>query len=237
MTDIIATDAQKQEIESPIVNLFELEYGSNRYYFHEGLSDSLASIQFRDKTAPYTVRTYSAIPIDLSGMEVSADGASNRPELTIANVTSDLKDTLGITLYKQLVGAKLIKRQTLEKYLVGEPQDSGTSNPPIEFNTVSYRIDRVSSETNLFVTFELAALYDLQGIKLPRRLAVGKFCSWVYQGEQINGVGGCTWNVSGFLPYVSEDATVAKNHFIYFDERSEERRVGKECRSRWSPYH
>ena len=23
----------------------------------------------------------------------------------------------------------------------------------------------------------------------------------------------------------------------YFDERSEERRVGKECRSRWSPYH
>src|SRR5256885_14391599 len=23
----------------------------------------------------------------------------------------------------------------------------------------------------------------------------------------------------------------------YFEERSEERRVGKECRSRWSPYH
>ena len=25
--------------------------------------------------------------------------------------------------------------------------------------------------------------------------------------------------------------------FFFFDERSEERRVGKECRSRWSPYH
>ena len=24
---------------------------------------------------------------------------------------------------------------------------------------------------------------------------------------------------------------------IPYDERSEERRVGKECRSRWSPYH
>ena len=24
---------------------------------------------------------------------------------------------------------------------------------------------------------------------------------------------------------------------LYLDERSEERRVGKECRSRWSPYH
>ena len=30
--------------------------------------------------------------------------------------------------------------------------------------------------------------------------------------------GGCTGNVCGF-------------------DRSEERRVGKECRSRWSPYH
>ena len=25
--------------------------------------------------------------------------------------------------------------------------------------------------------------------------------------------------------------------FENFEERSEERRVGKECRSRWSPYH
>ena len=30
-----------------------------------------------------------------------------------------------------------------------------------------------------------------------------------------------------------------KYRFLLFDEkkRSEERRVGKECRSRWSPYH
>ena len=28
-----------------------------------------------------------------------------------------------------------------------------------------------------------------------------------------------------------------RNFSKYQDERSEERRVGKECRSRWSPYH
>ena len=27
------------------------------------------------------------------------------------------------------------------------------------------------------------------------------------------------------------------NRKIHKDDRSEERRVGKECRSRWSPYH
>ena len=32
-------------------------------------------------------------------------------------------------------------------------------------------------------------------------------------------------------------AVVARAEFIPGGQRSEERRVGKECRSRWSPYH
>ena len=30
---------------------------------------------------------------------------------------------------------------------------------------------------------------------------------------------------------------VRKRPSMYIGDRSEERRVGKECRSRWSPYH
>ena len=33
------------------------------------------------------------------------------------------------------------------------------------------------------------------------------------------------------------DLPKAKEHLAVLDKRSEERRVGKECRSRWSPYH
>ena len=38
---------------------------------------------------------------------------------------------------------------------------------------------------------------------------------------------------------LSEIAEMLKEYRKYYDvaERSEERRVGKECRSRWSPYH
>ena len=38
--------------------------------------------------------------------------------------------------------------------------------------------------------------------------------------------------VADLLPYISEIVQNPANK-----ERSEERRVGKECRSRWSPYH
>ena len=36
---------------------------------------------------------------------------------------------------------------------------------------------------------------------------------------------------------VNRPALQLAGFFDYFDSRSEERRVGKECRSRWSPYH
>src|SRR5438874_6727662 len=34
-----------------------------------------------------------------------------------------------------------------------------------------------------------------------------------------------------------DDAAVIVEHHVIFVKRSEERRVGKECRSRWLPYH
>ena len=32
-------------------------------------------------------------------------------------------------------------------------------------------------------------------------------------------------------------ATSEYKTYLWYEDRSEERRVGKECRSRWSPYH
>ena len=34
-----------------------------------------------------------------------------------------------------------------------------------------------------------------------------------------------------------EYALELREHYVAIEGRSEERRVGKECRSRWSPYH
>ena len=52
-----------------------------------------------------------------------------------------------------------------------------------------------------------------------------------------NGV--CTVLDRAFLPFsiYLEDTAENDDLDIRMDNRSEERRVGKECRSRWSPYH
>ena len=39
------------------------------------------------------------------------------------------------------------------------------------------------------------------------------------------------------LDYISVCKKVKADIFVIGEDRSEERRVGKECRSRWSPYH
>src|SRR5258708_14761258 len=49
------------------------------------------------------------------------------------------------------------------------------------------------------------------------------------------------WNAACLLPSIYQSVAGQKRHhtllFVAFADRSEERRVGKECRSRWSPYH
>ena len=49
--------------------------------------------------------------------------------------------------------------------------------------------------------------------------------------QTIMGIGLIVGVLAGFVPSV--DAQTQKKPV----DRSEERRVGKECRSRWSPYH
>ena len=50
--------------------------------------------------------------------------------------------------------------------------------------------------------------------------------------HEVKSEDGDYWVLSRF-----EDVMNAVVDFATFSSRSEERRVGKECRSRWSPYH
>jgi lambda family phage minor tail protein L len=203
MSQELGVDTLKQEINSGLVELYELQVGSDVLYFHDGKNESIQNVQFRQPDSPYTLKTYLALPILMSGIEHQADGASPRPSLTVANIESILKSSstfqtdLNITNFKldDLVGAKLKRRRTLEKHLA--------SNPPIEFRSDTYIIDRIEEKNNLYVSFELASAFDLDGIRLPSRILVGKYCPWKYQGASTEETditkrrGACVWKSSG----------------------------------------
>ena len=61
------------------------------------------------------------------------------------------------------------------------------------------------------------------------------------KGKQLRGMG--TGEGAEYIPYIttsefnSRGTTSVTTDWKTGRQRSEERRVGKECRSRWSPYH
>jgi len=48
---------------------------------------------------------------------------------------------------------------------------------------------------------------------------------------------GCYWKNNEIWIFMGKEHVKPGKGPAYIQARSEERRVGKECRSRWSPYH
>jgi len=198
MSDIIAT-VQSQEIASEFVELYDLEYstGNFAYFYPGGLDDDLTEIQFRDSAG--AIKTYEALPMEAESFSITADGAYNRPSITVANIESVFSAAIGDLVYEDLIGQRITRRTTLKKYLVGEASDTGDNNAPVEFPKQVYIIDTIKSKNILSVTFELAAPFDVAGIQLPTRVIIGNACPFKYRGAdtavaRVDRRGGCDWD-------------------------------------------
>ena len=236
MSDIIDT-VQLQEIDDALVTLFDVTLPSGTVtYFFDGLDDGANNIYFPDKEisgSTYNLKEYIAIPIQVEGIEVSSAGASSRPTLSVANIPilsrsisnnsdgvddeADILDILtseGITNNEDLLNSKVVIRRTLLSKTYTE-SDSNPTAAPIEFPSQTYIIDRVSAENNIVVQFELASPLDIEGVMLPNRAVIGKYCPWKYQGHFLPnsaGVssrdGGCTWAINSNGRFFDKDDNV-----------------------------
>lgn len=190
---LLNEDLQKQSPGSALIVLFEIELSSSSTaYFHSGVEEDLSTVQFREEGG--SINSYVALPMKAEGFEINPNSPSNRPTITFANATAVFGNAVGN--YDSLLGTKLTRRMTLQKYLVGE---SGDATPPVEYPKQTYFIDRISSKTKEIVQFELATPFDLDGITLPARQVISNACPWIYQGadytlNEYEKVGGCTWN-------------------------------------------
>jgi lambda family phage minor tail protein L len=177
----------------------------------------------------YDGNTYYALPLAMTDLTISTSGVHNRPTLTIGNVESIIRKssvfqnaeeggTAGLSSFSldNLISKRITKRQTLEKYLSIDPAVVSTK-ATVEFPKRTYIIDSIKQRTSQVVVFELANPFDLEGITLPNRQVIGKYCPWVYQGLSLDTPSGaCSWSASSLIN-IDDDGTDRKYYPFFTD--------------------
>lgn len=193
---------------SAIIELFELRlvaalHGSNDVYrFHAGVNSKPAAGDI-----VWAGQTYTAFPVEAAGFEWSGTGQLPKPKLVVANVMGTLTAILlsvnAITPGNDLLGAKLIRRRTLAKFLdaTNFPGGNASADPTAEFPEEVYYISRKVTESREAVEFELAASFDLQGVRAPKRRCISNVCQWNYRDANT-----CGYNRASY--FTAEDKTI-----------------------------
>ena len=167
----IASDVQKEALGN-IIYLYEMDLGdigSNQIlYFTPVINDDYTPIDFN-------ARTYIPIEMETDGWEISTGEQLPRPHIKVSNATLTF---LGYVItFDDLVGAKVIRRRTLEKYLDGKPE----ANPNAEFSKDTFTIMQKTQHTKRFIEFELAAYMDFEGVRIPKRQIIRDYCTHSYR--------------------------------------------------------
>ena len=162
---------------SSVIELFTLTldnslHGATTVYrFHAG-----SSLKDNGEVV-WAGNTYQRFPVKAEGFAFTK-GQLPRPTLTVSNalgtITAILAAVNATTAGNDLTGATVTRIRTLAKFLdavnvASNVNPYGTPDPTAEFPQEIYKIDRKSSENRDAVQFELAAVFDLAGIRAPQR--------------------------------------------------------------------
>ena len=184
---------------SAIIELFEIHlvtaiHGANTVFrFHSGTN------AINNGNIVWAGNTYIAFPIEATGFEYNGNGQLPRPKLVVSNilryVTSLLLAVNDTSPGNDLNGAKFIRIRTLARYLDAANFTGGNANadPTAEFPREIYYLDRKVTESREFVEWELAAAFDLVGVRAPKRQCIANLCQWVYRSAE------CTYTAGAFF--------------------------------------
>jgi lambda family phage minor tail protein L len=183
---------------SAVIELFQLElnaaqHGVNEtYYFHAGVNATNSG------DIIWNSQTYLAFPIEATEFEYTGTGSLPRPKLRISNIYGTITGII-LTLPNGLEGAKVTRIRTLARYIDGVNFPGGTNpygspDPTAEFPREIYYIDRKASENRDLIEFELAAAFDLVGVRAPKRQCVSNVCQWTYRGPECGYAGNAYFN-------------------------------------------
>ena len=178
---------------SAVIELFQLElnvaqHGVNEtYYFHAGVNATNSG------DIIWNSQAYLAFPIEATEFEYTGTGSLPRPKLRISNIFGTITGLI-LSLPNGLEGAKVTRIRTLARYIdgvnfPGGTNPYGTPDPTAEFPREIYYIDRKAGENRDLIEFELAAAFDLVGVRAPKRQCVSNVCQWIYRGAECGYAG------------------------------------------------
>ena len=183
-TKPVFSDIQKVN-PSSIIELFKLELKEGLNYatgnpsgvttihrFHSGSNlDAYGNIVWNSEA-------YLRFPVEATGFAFQR-GQLPRPTITISNMGTPSISALllaanAFTAGNDLTGAKVTRIRTMARFVdaanfSGAINPFGTPDPDAEFPREVYYIDRKSAENRQVVQFELAAIFDMAGIRAPKR--------------------------------------------------------------------
>ena len=184
---------------SAIIELFELQlvaaiHGSSTLYRYHAGTNALAT----NGNIVWAGNTYQAYPIEAEGFEWSGTGQLPRPKIRVSNILGTMTAIL-LTLSDGLEGAKVTRIRTMARYLdavnfTGGVNPYGTPSSTSEWPREIYYIDRKLVETRDVVEFELAAAFDLAGVRVPRRQCISNICQWTYRSSECGYTGTSYFN-------------------------------------------
>tara|TARA_Y100000361_G_scaffold14236_1_gene11268 strand:+ start:811 stop:1392 length:582 start_codon:yes stop_codon:yes gene_type:complete len=176
-TDPVFSDIQKAN-PSAIIELFTLTLDSNLhgantvYRFHAG-----TNLNANGKIV-WAGNEYLRFPVQARGFAYKR-GQLPRPTLSVSNSGSPSISAILLTVNQttpgnDLTGAKVVRIRTMARFLdaanfSGAINPFGTPDPTAEFPQEIFYIDRKSAENREIVSWELAAVFDLAGIRAPKR--------------------------------------------------------------------
>lgn len=176
----IESHIQKLDLGA-LLELFELDTtvigGTEHYYFHAGKQENLANVVWQGVT-------YVPFPISASGFDVSTKGTLPRPTLTVSDISGVISTLVGD--FDDLLGAKVVRRRTFDKFLDGRPDADPGQHLPDDIYYIERRTRTISGVS---VEFELASAMDLEGVQLPARTIVAGYCGWDYRSAECSYIG------------------------------------------------
>ncbi len=183
-----------------IIDLYELHlvtavHGTNEIYrFHNGSNGKFTATG----DIIWRGNSYLAMPVEADGFEYSGNGQLPRPKIRVANllgtITAIMINTNETTPGNDLTGAKFVRIRTLSRFMdnanfEGGVNPYGAPDPDSEAPQEIFYVDRKTAETRDYVEFELAAAFDLAGVRAPKRQCIANICQWQYRSAECSYTG------------------------------------------------